>query len=506
MKRLAKAVPFLAIACFLWMFVQSQTYVLAKTDNSRISEGIYIEELYIGGMTAEEAQAALDEYVAELGRTEFMLMAGEKRIVFTADEMGFAVSNDMIIKEAVDVGKTGSLLKRYKDLTDLEHGDLIFELNLGVDREQIVALLTENIEKINTKAVNNGLIRENGEFTYVEGQTGVAVDVEASATLIEEYIVNEWALKPVDLALCTEVAMPRGTKEELAKVKDLLSSYSTNFSSSVAGRVKNVEVATERINGTVLYPGEEFSVNETIQPRDAAHGYEIAASYLSGATVQSYGGGVCQVSTTLYNAVILAELQISERSSHSMTVAYVPIAMDAAIAGDYMDLKFVNNTESPIYIEGYTKNKNLYFNIYGEETRASNRKVSFETEILSVEDPGTKFVGTGEPVGTVRKVQSKHYGYKSKLWKIITVDGVQTDRIQFNKSNYRSSPRIVNIGTGAADPSITAEIQAAIATGDEATIYAAIGKYADVVPAAGDAGPVLPASAATENPADSSGV
>ncbi|MBR5315511.1 MAG: VanW family protein, partial [Firmicutes bacterium] len=358
----------------------------------------------------------------------------------------------------------------------------------------------------NTKAINNGLIRENGEFIYVEGQAGVSVNVDDSAALLKTYIEEEWDLAAANVALSTEVANPRGTKEELAKVKDLLSSYSTDFKSSVAGRVKNVEVATGRIDGTVLYPGEEFSVNETILQREAVNGYEIAASYLSGTTVQSYGGGVCQVSTTLYNAVILAELEISERSSHSMTVAYVPIAMDAAIAGDYMDLKFVNNTEAPIYIEGYTKNKNLYFNIYGEETRPANRKVSFETEILSVEDPGTQFQATGDPIGTVSKVQSKHYGYRSKLWKVVTVDGVESSRTQFNKSNYRSSPRIVKIGTGSDNPYATAEVQAAIATGDEATIYAAISKYAAFVPAAGDAGPVLPASATVENPADSSGV
>ena len=459
----------------------------------------------MGGMTADEAQVALEEYLVELGETPFALEAGDKQITFTAAQMGFAASGDRIVEQALEVGKTGSLLKRYKDLKDLEHGDLVFKLNMQVDREAITALLTENLSKIETEAVNNGLIRENGSFVYIEGEAGVAVNVDASAALIEEYITTEWDLEPASIALSAEVSQPKGSKEELARVKDLLGSYNTNFSSSVAGRITNIEVATERINGTVLYPGEEFSVNETILQREAVNGYAIAASYLSGATVQSYGGGVCQVSTTLYNAVILAELQISERSAHSMTVSYVPIAMDAAIAGDYMDLKFVNNTEAPIYIEGYTKNKNLYFNIYGEETREANRKVSFETEILSVEDPGTKFVGTNDPVGTIKKVQSKHYGYTSKLWKIVTIDGVQDSKTQFNKSNYRSSPRIVNIGTAAADPSITAEINAAIATGDEATIYEVVGRYAAVVPASGDAGPVLPAASA-QAPADASGV
>ena len=502
MKKIAKVIPFLAIALCVYMFVQSQVLVSAKAEENRIADGIYIEDLHIGGMTAEEAQAALEKYVAELGEIPFVLDVGGKQITVTAAQMGFAAMGENLVEQALEVGKTGSLLKRYKDLKDLEYGDLVLELNLHADREVIAEMITNNLSKLETKAVNNGLIRENGKFVFVEGKTGVAVNVEASAALIEEYIVSEWDLTPAEVALSAEISQPKGTKEELAKVKDLLGGYNTNFSSSVAGRITNIEVATDRINGTVLYPGEEFSVNETILQRDAANGYAIAASYLSGTTVQSYGGGVCQVSTTLYNAVILAELKISERSAHSMTVAYVPIAMDAAIAGDYMDLKFVNNTEAPIYIEGYTKNKNLYFNIYGEETRASNRKISFETEIIGIEDPGTKFVATNDPVGTIKKVQSKHYGYTSKLWKIVTIDGVRDSRTQFNKSNYRSSPRIVNIGTASADPSITAEIRAAVATGNEAIIYEAIGRYADVVPAAGDAAPVT----ATQKPIDDSGV
>lgn len=503
MKKTVKLIPFIAIALFVYVFVQSQVVVSAKTEENYIEDGIYIEELSIGGMTAEEAQIALDEYLLKLGETEFTLEAGEKQITFTAAEMGFSAVDDSIIKQAIDVGKTGSLLKRYKDLRDLEYGDLVLKLSPQADREMIVTRLTENLSRIETEAVNNGLIRENGSFVYVEGEAGVSVNVEASAALIVEYIETEWDLKPANIQLSAEIAEPLGTREELAKVASILGSYHTSFSSSAAGRIENVELATSRINGTVLYPGEEFSVNETIQSRDEAHGYKKAASYLSGTTVESYGGGVCQVSTTLYNAVIMAELQISTRSAHSMTVSYVPISMDAAIAGDYMDLKFVNNTDAPIYIEGYTKDKNLYFNIYGEETRAANRKISYETEIVTVEDPGTKFVATADPVGTIKRVQSKHYGYTAKLWKVVTVDGEQTERSIFNRSTYRSSPRIVNIGTAHENPSVTAEIQAAVATGDEATIYEAIGKYAVVVPAGGDAGAV---STTVQNPADSSGV
>ena len=112
------------------------------------------------------------------------------------------------------------------------------------------------------------------------------------------------------------------------------------------------------INGTTLYPGEEFSTYKTVSPFSVANGYYMAGSYVSGKVVDSLGGGICQVSTTLYNAVLLAELEVTERYNHSMIVGYVDPSADAAIAeSSGKDFKFVNNTDAPIYIEGYTHDK-----------------------------------------------------------------------------------------------------------------------------------------------------
>ena len=179
----------------------------------------------------------------------------------------------------------------------------------------------------------------------------------------------------------------------------------------------------------------------------------------------------------LYYPVILAELEITERFNHSMVVGYVKPSMDAAIAGDYKDLCFVNNYDSPIYIEGYTVGKDLYFNIYGDETRPKNRVVTYESEIVSRQDPGVQFVATSHPVGYIGVAQGSHVGYVARLWKVVTVDGVEESREVFNKSTYRASPKIVNVGTATPDANVAATIGAAIATGDEATIYAAVSPY-----------------------------
>lgn len=238
------------------------------------------------------------------------------------------------------------------------------------------------------------------------------MNVTDSAKSVVAYIENDWDKKTAgNIALSTNVTRPRGTEEELSKVKDVLGSFHTDFSSSAAGRYKNVQNGCEKINGTVLYPGEQFSVYEAVSPFDAENGYELAGSYENGTTVQTYGGGICQVSTTLYNAVILAELQVDERYNHSMVVNYVPRSQDAAIAGTAKDFKFTNNTQAPIYLEGYTDGGIIYFNVFGQETRPANRKVTFESETLSETPPAVSLQANGGlPIGHVSVAQSAHTG------------------------------------------------------------------------------------------------
>ena len=207
---------------------------------------------------------------------------------------------------------------------------------------------------------------------------------------------------------------------------------------------------------------------ETVAPFTAENGYAMAGSYLNGEVVDSMGGGICQVSTTLYNAVLRAELEVVERSPHSMTVHYVELSEDAAIAGTYKDFKFKNSTEYPIYIEGYTtSDKKITFNIYGKETRDSNRSISFESVLVNEVKPNTILRDdAGQGLG-YKSVSAGKTGYVAELYKIVKVNGVQTDRIKINKSTYKGSDRVVTYGT-AGDPTLSENLRAAIAAQDEA--------------------------------------
>ncbi len=477
MKNMKKLVPLGALAAAVCMLAGYSVTTHAQEDG-KIADKVTIGGIEVGGMTEEEAQEAVSAYMQSAMNTTFTLEAGGNTVEVTASELGLEWANTNVVSEAANLGKAGNLIQRYKDNKDLENDGKDLALKYTVDEAAVTSLLTEEASALNTEVVNNGLTRENGSFTFVAGQSGVEVNVAESVTAITDYLNTEWDGDNGTIELSAEVVEPEGTEEELAKVKDVLGSYSTNYSTSGAARCHNIDNAVEKINGTIVYPGETFSASDTMEERTAENGYELAGAYENGQTVEAYGGGVCQVSTTLYNAVLLSELEVVERSNHSMIVSYVKPSMDAAIAGDYKDFKFENNTDAPIYIEGYTSGKNVYFTIYGEETRAANRSISYESEVVSQEDPAVQFVVSADyPVGYYNVEQSAHTGYHAKLWKIVTVDGVQESKEEVNTSVYKPSPKIITVGIATDNADAINAINAAVATGDEATVSATIAQY-----------------------------
>ena len=225
---------------------------------------------------------------------------------------------------------------------------------------------------------------------------------------------------------------------------------------------------------------------QAVSPFTEENGYYLAGSYLNGMVVERLGGGICQVSSTLYNAVLRAELQVDERHNHSMIVSYVDLSSDAAISGTSKDFKFTNNTENPIYIEGITtEDKQVVFTIYGVETRPSNRVVSYESEKISETVPeGDKIIADpSAPLGSI-STQSAHTGYVGKLWKVVTIDGKETERVEVNKSTYQATPRTATVGTATDNPAALEMIQSAIATGSIDTVKATIGELNSAAEAA----------------------
>ncbi len=477
MKKHIKLLPVL-ILVFVAGFIGHSMVSVDAGDDNIIPDTVYIGDIDVSGMTQEQAQAALDEYLATMQGTAFTLSTGEKSISVTAGDLGLSIANTEVIEEALHLGKTGNLIARYKDKKDLEKEPKSYEIKFAADEAKIETLLGVNMENLTQEAVDGSLTRENGSFVIIDGVNGIEVNVEESVGIIDTYIEQEWTGSNDTIELATNVIEPKGSTEQLSKVQDVLGSFSTDYSSSAAGRRKNVENGCSKINGTLLYPGEQFSVYEMVNPFTAENGYELAGSYENGTTVQTYGGGICQVSTTLYNAVILAELEIDERYNHSMIVNYVKPSMDAAIAGTSKDLKFTNNTDAPVYIEGYAGGGTISFKIYGEDTRPANREVTYVSETLSETPAGVTIQADGgQPIGYVATMQSPHTGYTAKLWKVVTVDGVEESREEFNSSRYNPSNKVIAVGVATDNPDAAAHINSAIATGDEVTVKMVAAQY-----------------------------
>ncbi len=450
------------------IFGMSMTAYAKEKEENTVKEGVYAQDISLGGMTEKEAEAEINAYVDSLMEIPLTLtVADGQEVSVTPAQLGMVWANPGIVKEAVSLGTQGNIVQRYKAVEDLAHEKYVFDIELGFDTEMISAFLTENGTKYDVKAVDMTLTGSRGNFTVVEGQEGYALNVEASVSLLEDYLVNNWGRSEETISLVVDVQEPRGTEEELLQLTDVLGTFTTSYKSSAAGRCMNVENGCKKINGTILYPGDEFSTYDVVSPFTRENGYDVAGAYLKGKVIDSVGGGICQVSTTLYNAVLLSELDVTMRYNHSMVVTYVEPSMDAAISESAgKDFRFVNNREHPIYIEGYTENKKITFVIYGVETRSSDRTVEYEAEILQETPAGPEVIYTdaSRPVGYVAS-QGAHIGYKARLWKIVKENGEVVSREKVNNSTYAMSPRSATVGVATSDPNVYNQIMAAIATG-----------------------------------------
>lgn len=460
--RVATALVLCAMVASLW-FVKVPVQAIDK-----IYKGIFIGEIDVSGMTAEQATNAVQQYIENMKSAEItLIVAQNEKVSATIGDFGPVWANPEVVERATSVVTKGNVIERYKARKDIEHNGMKLDLEISFDENAMSTFMNENCKKYDLDVTNSSLTRENGKFVIVEGEPGMSLDVISSVTLLQNNLYDEYLAGANEISLVVTQVLPEGSTEELKAVKDLLGSYTTSFTTSNSNRSANVTNGCRLINGTTLYPGEEFSAYNTVKPFSEANGYYLAGSYMNGQVVDSLGGGICQVSTTLYNAVLLAELDVTERYPHSMVVSYVDKSADAAIAeSSGKDFKFVNNTGHPIYIEGYTADKHITFNIYGVEYRPASHSVKYVSEVLSETKPETESIiaDAGQGVGYV-STSSAHIGYKAKLWKVTYENGVEVSREEVNSSTYKPSPRSAVVGVNTADPNRYNQIMAAIATG-----------------------------------------
>lgn len=421
----------------------------AESDKQTIYAGVYLDGVYVGGLTKEEAMEEYDKYIDGVEDLKLTFTTKTGSYATTLEEIGVSVSVENAVDTAFNYGRQGNILTRYKEIKALEEENIVLIPKKEFDEEKLKDKLENETGDIVTEPKNASIARQNGEFIVYDGEVGTSIKVDETVKAVKDIFAEEWEQKDIKLAAVVEEKQPQYTVDDFNKIEHVLGQAETGYNSGQTNRSKNLATGASKVSGTVLMPGEQFSMYNTVAPFTEENGYADAGQYVNDELVEGMGGGICQVSTTLYNAVLKAELQVDERYPHSLTVSYVDLSKDAAIAGDYMDFKFTNNTEYPIYIDGYAGGGSISFAIYGHDDRPANRTISFESKIIETKEPGEPEEikdDTLEEGKTVTE-QSAHTGYYAELWKHIYIDGELTDSVKVNGSQYRATAAKIRVGT-----------------------------------------------------------
>lgn len=409
--------------------------------------GLTAGGMNLTGMTGEEAKQKIEEQIEAQSGQQITLTIDGGEITVTAKELGFSWINQEETKNAVEQYAGGNLLRRYLNQKSLEETPVDLALETKIDDGKLSELIDTRLNEYVRPAQDAEIIKTADGFEVTESVSGLEVDKDATRKALDKAI-SDGLTQPVTVTAVVTKSEPTRTKEQLLTIQDELGSFSTTFSAGNRSRTKNLTTGAGKINGTVLMPGEEFSAYTWLTPFTIENGYASAGSYSNGQVVDTVGGGACQICTTLYNAALLSELEITQRQNHSMVVGYVKPSMDSAIAGTVKDLKFKNSYDTPIYLEGLVKGSTLIFTVYGQETRPANREIKFVSETISTKDPGEP-IRNQDPTlapGTEVKVQSAHTGLQSRLWKYVYVDGAETEKTLVSTDSYMASKAIYRVG------------------------------------------------------------
>ncbi len=406
-----------------------------------IYKGVTIDNLDVSRKTMEQAL----EYIKEIKTKEIKgkhmnLIYGERTYKISLADLGFSYDYDEAVKKAIKLGREGNFLKRLRDIAKIK-GGVNIPLRSFYSLEKAETIVNAISKEINTEAKDAEIRLVNGKINIIDHEIGKRVLKEDLLGLIDHNIN-----KLEDITIPVEDVMPAVTNKLLARINGIIGEYSTSFKGSSKNRIENIRLSANAISNKLILPGEEFSYNKATGPRTAESGYREANVIIGGELTPDIGGGVCQTSTTLYNALLLADLTILERHNHSIPVGYVPIGQDAAVAYGYLDLKFKNPFDFPIFLHTKLTGDRLYVYIYGDKN-VKDYTVKITSQIVETIQPKTEIIfdSSMEP-GENILIQKGRTGYKVVTYKSIIKDGKVVSKEQITKDHYRKKDYIYKAG------------------------------------------------------------
>ena len=301
--------------------------------------------------------------------------------------------------------------------------------------------------KIHSEPVNASAITENGALIFKESSNGITFNLEDA-----KFLYSNALEKQISIPLI--ITKPEITTDSLSNeiFKDTLSTYTTKYKESEKNRTINVKLSASKINGTILLPGQEFSYNTVVGERTFENGFKVATIFANNSHQQGLGGGICQTSSTLYNAILYANLEVTNRANHQLIVSYVPLGQDATVAWPYTDLKFKNNRTTPIKIVAEAKDGKETVSILGiaatEDYEVTIKSVTLSSKAYAIEYIDDATMNEGEE----SVVQYGTYGYTIEVYKILSKDGIEISNTLISTDKYNPLKKIVKRGTAIVTP------------------------------------------------------
>lgn len=410
---------------------------------NRVYAGVSLEGVELGGCSREEVAQILTVWQKEQSSRQITAYYDDTLFGLEARAIDFDIDTGATVDEVWNFGRSGSLWERLKNIHLAMTQGCSIPMRVRYNGTKLDNLMEQWKTVIERSPRNATLSLVTGGV--VPQEQGRKLETEQLRPLVIQ------ALKGTDaarIALPVTLLYPSITVSDIERtgIREVMGTFTTVFDSADRNRTANIKIAAGKINGQMIDAGGVFSFNEVVGPREKSFGFKEAMEYVDGELVPGIGGGICQVSSTLYNAALLANLEIAERYNHSKPLGYIPLGRDATVAYGVLDFKFVNNTAAPILLMAEVEGNNLVVGIFGPnrpaarvEILSTNRQV-IPPAIVKQQD-GSLYLGESK----VDK-QGKP-GYEVTTLRVIRLNGQEIRREILSTDRYLPENTIVKFGS-----------------------------------------------------------
>lgn len=410
---------------------------------SKVYAGVAVEGVDIGGKSREEVRQILSLWQDNYHHKNLKVYYGDTMFMLDAQNIDFDIDVNATLDDIWNVGRHGPWWERLKNIHMAAKQGYRVPVHIRYNDNKFANLVDSWRESIDRPPRNAALSLLTGGI--VPQEPGRRLEVETlRATVLQALKKNDVPEIPMPVT----PLYPDITVADIKQtgIKAAMGIFTTEFNNQDANRASNLKLAARKINGTLVYPGQTFSFNEVVGPRDKESGFKEALEIVDNEMVPGIGGGICQVSSTLYNAVLLANLPVTERYNHSKPLGYVSLGRDATVAYGVLDFKFMNNTGSPLMIMAETEGNELCVGIFGPHKLAET--VQIVSEDKQVIPPAViKKQDSDMYLGETKVDTQGKPGYEVTTVRVVKSGNTEIKREVLSKDRYLAEDMIVKIGT-----------------------------------------------------------